>query len=424
MAQRIRSRDVFTPGSFPTHTYIERTDTRLDDQLRQGLETQGMIVSVAGPSKSGKTVLVERLVGENLVPVTGATIRDPEDVWARALDWMGLPSETSKSDGTSHKGAMTAGVKGGASLFGIGKAEVSGSGTLESGGSASTGEVTRRRGMKQVVDEIGDSDFVLLLDDFHYIPREIQVAVAQQLKEAARLKVRIVVAAVPHRSDDVIRANPDLRGRVLSVDLAYWQPSDLERIARVGFEKLEVEVDGASLAAFAIEAAGSPQLMQAICLNTCWVLDIDAPAGRRQFTLDEATRRRIFERTALATDYRTLVGMLQKGPKTRGTDRNAYQFAEGGEGDVYICILRAVAADPPRLSFHYDEIIGRVERLCGSNAKPVGSSIAGSLFHMSKISRDTAARVFDWDEGKGVLDIPDPYLVFYLRWSGLFGGGG
>jgi hypothetical protein len=27
-------------------------------------------------------------------------------------------------------------------------------------------------------------------------------------------------------------------------------------------------------------------------------------------------------------------------------------------------------------------------------------------------------RAIDWDEAKQVIDIPDPYLLFYLRWSG------
>jgi hypothetical protein len=92
MAERLRAKDVFTPGSFPTHTYVQRSDAQLDQQLRLGLDTQGMIVSIAGPSKSGKTVLVERVVGEdNLVPVTGATPserpvtsgREPSTGWGR-----------------------------------------------------------------------------------------------------------------------------------------------------------------------------------------------------------------------------------------------------------------------------------------------------------------------------------------------------
>ena len=39
---------------------------------------------------------------------------------------------------------------------------------------------------------------------------------------------------------------------------------------------------------------------------------------------------------------------------------------------------------------------------------------------MTKLAQDKfpAERVIDWDEHKQILDIPDPYLLFYLRWSG------
>jgi len=66
----------------------------------------------------------------------------------------------------------------------------------------------RRRGLQQVVREIGDSEFVVLLDDFHYMPREVQAEVAKALKEGVRLGLKICTAAVLHRADDVLRANP------------------------------------------------------------------------------------------------------------------------------------------------------------------------------------------------------------------------
>lgn len=418
---RVRAHDVFTPGSFPTYTYVERADVHLAEQLKRGIDTTGTIVSIAGPSKSGKTVLVERVVGEEqLIPISGGLISDSGDVWSRALDWMGTGTQTTTTKGTAHKGTLTANVKGGASLLGLAKAEAGASGALESGGSDSTAVTTDHGGMGRVIKEIGGSDFVLLLDDFHYIPGPVQQAVAQQIKEAARHGVKIVVAAVPHRSDDVIRANPDLRGRVLSVDIPYWTKADLEEIARLGFEALDVKIDEDSVSAFASEAAGSPQLMQSICLNACWFLGVEDNAAPREFTLDRHMRARVFERTAQATDYRSLVNQLRAGPKTRGTDRNTFPFKSGGEGDVYVCILRAIADDPPQLSFTYDDINRRVDDLCLDGRRPVGSSISGSLGLMARIVRQSSgagAPVLDWNESAGVLDIPDPYLVFYLRWS-------
>src|SRR5262245_44878109 len=94
LSRRLGAHDVFTPSSFPEHTYVVRRDDDLEEKLRFALKTRGQIVSLSGPSKSGKTVLVERVVGkDNLIPVVGAGIREPDQVWTRVLDWMEAPVE-------------------------------------------------------------------------------------------------------------------------------------------------------------------------------------------------------------------------------------------------------------------------------------------------------------------------------------------
>lgn len=111
--------------------------------------------------------------------------------------------------------------------------------------------------------------------------------------------------------------------------------------------------------------------------------------------------------------------VLDGGPRTRGTERKTYQFKDSTNGDVYRCILKAISSDPPQLSFPYDQILARIRSIC-DNEEPVGSSVIGSCLHMSKLAQEKfpKERVIDWDEQKLVVDIPDPYLVFYLRWSG------
>jgi hypothetical protein len=75
---RLRAIDVFTPSDFPTHTYVKRAEERLEKRLREALETPGEVVSVSGPSKSGKSVLIERVVGrDDLITITGADLSEP-----------------------------------------------------------------------------------------------------------------------------------------------------------------------------------------------------------------------------------------------------------------------------------------------------------------------------------------------------------
>ncbi len=98
--RRLTAHDVFTPSSFPEHTYVSRGDEDLEAKLRFALATKGQIASLSGPSKSGKTVLVEKVVGkENLVPVVGAGVREPEQIWTRVLDWLEAPEESTRSRG-------------------------------------------------------------------------------------------------------------------------------------------------------------------------------------------------------------------------------------------------------------------------------------------------------------------------------------
>ena len=105
--------------------------------------------------------------------------------------------------------------------------------------------------------------------------------------------------------------------------------------------------------------------------------------------------------------------------RARGTERKTYQFVDGTEGDVYRAVLQALAADPPRLSFPYEELLRRTADVCTSES-PVGSSVTGTCLHMTKLAQEKFPdeRAVDWDEQKQVFDIPDPYLLFYLRWSG------
>lgn len=420
----LKASEVFVPGAYPDHTYVKREGDQLENALRDALDTVGQVTSLAGPSKSGKTVLVEKVVGkDNLIPLSGASLRSPDEVWEKALDWMGTPTSESRtvSHGTSF--GANADVTGGLSVPLLAKGEVSVGGNVERKSEQGSLFVSERSGLAQVVKEIGGSSFVILIDDFHYMPRDVQPEVAKTLKEAVRLGVKIVTAAVSHRGDDIVRANPELRGRVKAIDLRYWSPSELEKIADLGFAALNIGIDKAAIQKLVAESAGSPQLMQSLCLHTCFVLDRrekeETTLVPQTMSVEDTVLKRILEQTSSTTDFRSLVDVLDAGPRIRGTERKTYRFHDGSEGDVYRVLLRAIAADPPRLSFPYNDLLERTVKVCTGDP-PVGSSVTGTCVHMSRLALDKFPneRAIDWDEAKQVLDIPDPYLLFYLRWSG------
>ena len=418
-AKVLTAHDVFTPSSFPEHNYVARDGDDLEDKLRFALKTKGQIVSLSGPSKSGKTVLVEKVVGkEKLVTVVGAGIRTPDDVWTRVLDWIDAPADVTAQKSWQLLTGARVGAKAEADVL-VASTEASGDVNTAFSRRSIGSERKARRGMEQVIEELGGTELVILVDDFHYMPRDVQAEVAKQLKEAARRDLKIVTAAVPHRADDVIRANPELRGRVTMIDVGYWRPRDLTRIAKSGFDALNVDVETASAERLAHQAAGSPQLMQALCLYACFVLGtIDRLPKRTTERLKEDNHVKACRLTSTIADFRSLVDALELGPRGRASDRKTYAFTDGTSGDVYRAILKAIAAEPLVLTFDYEEVLRRVRAMCEGEA-PGGSSVTGACAHMSRLAEEQlpTTRVLTWDEREQILEIPDPYLSFYLRWS-------
>jgi len=414
----MKAKDVFTPGRFPTHTYVDDHLKDKSQQLRDALDDGSMLVSISGPSKSGKTVFVEHILGkDNLIEVTGAGIHSSQDLWIRVFDIVGTPIlQTNTSTKTL---AGTVGGKGtveGSVLIAKSKSELSVNATYTTQQSSKEGIAVDM--LQLLIKEFAGTDFVVFIDDFHYVPRDVQSELAQQIKEAIRQGVKIICASVPYHSDDVIRSNPDLRGRIFSIDFDYWGNDILRKIAFKGFNALNIDYQTSMVDAFALEAAGSPQLMQYLCLNACYELNVRERSTKEvKLSFDDQLLSNICRRTVLSTDYSSVVDKMIEGPKTRGSDRKIYITKYGWQGDVYRLLLKAIALDPPQLNFRYQSLVDRISSIC-SGESPSGSSITSACYHATSIGNDAAGdNIIEWDSDNDVLDIRDPYFIFYLRWS-------
>jgi hypothetical protein len=413
----MKAKDVFTPGSLPTVTFVSDHIRDKQKALSDALEIGSVVITVSGPSKSGKTVFVENQVGkDNLLHVTGAGVDNPVVLWKRVFDLIGTPLESTETKETSIEGSIEGKASGEIGLILKGKAEVG----LESAiGKKDTVAVKVQFDPLHLLKrELGGSDFVLFIDDFHYITLEAQREVAEQIKEAIRNGVKVICASVPYHADDVIRANPDLRGRTVNIDLDFWDHDTLSKIASKGFAELGIRADTDLIRELAVESAGSPQLMQALCLHSCFELDIREKRPTevhlpysRDFIAKVATR------TSLMVDYSSVINKLREGPKTRGEERKQFMLKDGSQADVYPILLKALAIDPPELTFRYPNLINRIQSVCTAET-PSGSSVTGACNQIAKLAGDTSKEfIIEWDSSSDVLDIRDPYLLFYLRWS-------
>jgi hypothetical protein len=412
-----RAVEVFTPNDVPTFTYVERANHKFETRLREAFDIPKMIISLSGPSKSGKTVLVHKVLEkDNLIPVSGASIKSAEDLWARVLSWMDSPVGQSEKKVSSVNAEIGGKAGGTIAIPYLAEGKAEGEGKVGGEQRWESEAIYARTGLPQVIREIGGSSFTVFVDDFHYIRKEVQEAIGKQIKEAAESGVRICTASVPHRADDVVRSNPELRGRVTAIDVDRWKDDEVEQIAYHGFRELNVDIAPPILNRLTAEAFGSPQLMQAICLNFCFENKIsETLPEHRRIDIDFVTLQNVLERTSTLTDFSSMLSVLHDGPKLRGTERKEFNFIDGSKGDVYRCVLLAIKADPPKLSLRYDEMMTRTNEMCNGES-PVGSSVVSTLGQMDALAKTLQdAPVIEWDED--VLDIVEPYFLFFLRCS-------
>ena len=415
----MKASEVFTPGGIPSITFVDEHLQEKSQHLLDALDMGTTLVSISGPSKSGKTTFVERLIGkENLIQVTGAGISSPADLWLRVFDILGTPISQNQSSSKATGGTLTGKISAQAGvIIAKGGVETSLAGTHNQ--TATTSENFSIDYLSTLKSELNGTDFVIFIDDFHYIDKQVQRELAEQIKDAMASKCKFICASVPYHSDDVIRSNPDLRGRIFSIDFDYWSNDVLRKIAEQGFSFLNIKPEGNVVDKIVAESAGSPQLMQYLCLNSCYELNVRSKQENTfTFPDSEVLLKKICKRTSLSLEYSTILDKMKEGPKKRGSERNIYISTQRWQGDVYIFLIAALALDPPTLTFRYDNLLARVYSLC-LNDKPSGSSVSSACYHSTAIANSTAAgeNIIEWDQDSEVLDIRDPYLLFYIRWG-------
>ena len=389
----LKYEDVFRPGSFPEYTYISRksavSDLSYEFRLEQAIKVSGFLTSLVGPSKMGKTILCEKVIGlEKSVEGSGADFDENTDFWKLAASKVGLAYEGQFS---SEKIIPDTRDK-------YEKKEVY--------------ALTKDK----IIEYYKQEKLVMVIDDFHYAPPEKRMQIAQQLKDAIRRGFKAIVVSLPHRADEAIRQNADLSGRLSLINMEAWEVKDLKEIAKIGFAKLDIEIEDDIAEKIAIESLTSPQLMQYICLNICTILELSQSGEKRVCSdiLETAYRY-----TTANFEYGDVVAFLKKGPNPRGKSRKHFKAKDGRSYDLYELIVKSIAENPPIMQLEFEDVQERIVKLLDDDSeKPKAQAIREHLTKLQELinGREDIFRVLDWKEG--TLYILDPLFLFYLRWGG------
>lgn len=395
--------EVFVAGGQPTITYVERDELDIERGLARAIAAPNQIVSLAGPSKSGKTVLCKRVLGKReFVWIDGGQVSTKEEFWKRVC------SELKLADVVEDTNQRETGGKLGTNFF----ITASGSHIYKNSTTFS-----KKMGMADAIKEMISRKIILVIDDFHYIKEESRVEIVRNIKGAVFNGLKVILLSVTHRTFDAVKAESELTGRFISIQLPPWTIGDLIKIATLGFNVLKVNYDIDFIHKIASESQENPFLMQRFCWEICFDINVDEVDPMTISTTLNSTYNleALFIRIAKDAGV-PIYQQLVTGPQSRKV-REKRPLRVGGNADIYEATLMAIAKTGPRSVIKYDDLRVSITDVLADRI-PQKQEITSALKHLSRISREKGLEsAIDWDDENRTVTIADPYLRFYLRWQ-------
>ncbi len=416
--ESLKYTQVFVPGGFPQHTYNPRRELNLEQKVRQVLENLCKLVTVTGHTKSGKTVLVRNILRrEEAIWIDGGGVGEEEDFWTTVIDQLKLfqMDEVAQAESSSNNTSLS----GKTGINAVVRSEVTASRTHGTTHNISSSQSRAVSSRVAALAGLREANRAIVIDDFHYLPRDLQGNLIRALKPLIFDGLPVVIIAIPHRRYDAVKVEREMTGRILPIVIPPWDKKELIFIPETGFSILRGRISQSMSDTLTQESIGSPHLMQEFCRAVCKAHNIETSFLNGYVDLEKPQLRRVFSDTA-ETIGRPIFEKLARGPRQR-SDRIQRTPKGGAKVDIYGLVLHALAYIRPGLvTLEYEDLRSAI-RDVSEQEIPQLHEVARVLKHMSDIAAtdQSSTPVIDFDEDEKRLHITDPFFAFYLRWGSL-----
>lgn len=225
-SEPLTAQQVFR-SAIPDVTLIDRTRSTEGRSVAESLDAYGHCIRLCGPTRSGKTVLLDQLMRtRKALYVSGGVINDLDNL----LEYLGLQLEPP--------------------LVGATQA--------------------------QLVTALLDAGRPIVIDDYHRIHQPTRHALVRRLQAFLDANILVVLVSWTDIDGRLIDADPGVGGRSEPVFMSLWNEVDIQQIGKLGFsDGLNATLHPQTLAAIARQAFRNPSLMQQYCYavaDRCGVL--------------------------------------------------------------------------------------------------------------------------------------------------------
>ncbi|NUC71492.1 hypothetical protein HTZ84_04055 [Haloterrigena sp. SYSU A558-1] len=325
-SDNLKAHEVFgTQRSVPVN-YVERED--VDEELLHNLERDRFVV-IHGGSKQGKTCLRNHCIEEKEHAVISCQYnRGFEELQKSILKGIGFETEVLREQTTSEHTKIRA--KATAKIPGFG--EAGGSGEAKAGTTDKQVYETLEIDPTDVNDIIRALEDIRLdgyitIEDFHYLPIEVQRKFASTLKALYdRTEVTFVIVGVWLEENRLIVHSGDLAGRVVSVDADDWSPDELREVIRKGENRLNINLDHKFKNYLINNCYDSVFIVQEACLKACQRSGVEEKQASKTTIAEDINAEEVIDEVVAeqGAKYRAFLRKFADG--FRKTDYELYKW--------------------------------------------------------------------------------------------------
>jgi hypothetical protein len=408
MASRLTIEEVFTPGGNPSVTYVDREQLGLENKLRSALRHKHAFVVVSGPTKCGKSVLSKRVLRDrSVVTVQGGLVDSIEDFWKLISHQLRIPSSATTTSTSTRTGTWL--LEASASFIGWIQGKTSATTALAKQRSQAANYVHVLS--LDAIDELRRRQATLLIEDFHYIGSGIQRSIIRALRSAVFDGLQVVILAVPHRAFDLAEVEGEVEGRIEHIDIPNWSLEDLLEIPEKGFSALQLDVARNIQRRICEDGFGNPLLVQEICYEFSETRLRQRPNSTTSNLAAELAA--VYNSVAIRKGLNRF-DILTQAPAPEGAP--VILLRDQTRIDLNNAILGAIARTGPEPTATLEVIRGSLEALTGG-ASIDREQVESALIAMTKAVAKGNSAPFEWEPNRAMLNISDPFLLFYLRWA-------
>ena len=429
--------EVFISNGQPQLTYANRDS--IESEMKNAFFEGGQIINLIGASKIGKTVTARHLAKDNnYLIIHCGSIDSLDDFYNTIFEKFNIPTEVVNSDSIIENESISFGSKIFAkaqALLGIG-AEIHSNATLsQSSNSTNSVKFTTASISSKLGDIFKNNKIILLLDDFHYLNKELQKKILLVLKGWSSSYNTIVLTSVTHRKGEIISLIPELRFRTSDIAVSNWTQDELENIIKKGETALNISIDDL-LKKLILEASfNNPMLIQKICFELCLNKEIlCTTSSLTKVTSTEDEFSTLLKKIADKMSYEELIQAYSQGKNSKGKERNIYVLKTNQQCDIYGAVMWALKQIISINGNTVDEItdfifnnIAYIESNDNTKVIPNKSNIKISVTRTLKyineidneysLKNNLGLKYVDYKDVIKSIYILDPFFAFKIKYS-------